>query len=104
MVNALTYDECVPTLKITSSGQVSIPAEVRRRWNVNRVRMVDHGDHITFEPIPDNIWEASIGMFENRTGITVDELRAQERAEDAAREERWLDDVRRFTPRRPPDR
>jgi len=97
MVRSSIYDECVPILKITSSGQVSIPAEVRRRWNVDRVRMVDHGDHITFEPIPDNIWEASRGLFENRTGITVDELKAQERRDEAEREERRYGSVRRRT-------
>lgn len=95
MVKSSTYDESVPTLKITSSGQVSIPAEVRRRWNVDRVIMVDHGDHITFEPLPDNVWEASRGLFTDRTGITVDELVAQERRNEAEREERRYGSVRR---------
>jgi bifunctional DNA-binding transcriptional regulator/antitoxin component of YhaV-PrlF toxin-antitoxin module len=100
MVGTLRYDHSMTTLKITSSGQVSIPAEVRRRWNVERVRMIDHGDHITFEPLPDNVWEASIGAFENTSGLTVDEMRAIERREEAEREERRYGHLRRRAARR----
>lgn len=68
------------TLKITASGQVSLPAHIRRRWNVSRVRMVDHGDHVTFEPVPDEPWEALRGRFApTAAGPTADDLRRSDR-------------------------
>jgi bifunctional DNA-binding transcriptional regulator/antitoxin component of YhaV-PrlF toxin-antitoxin module len=97
------YDSAMPTLKITSSGQVSIPADIRRRWSVTRLRMIDHGDHVTFEPIPDNPWEAAIGAFKNTSGMTMDELRAIERKEGAEREEQKYGRLRRSTTRRRSD-
>ena len=97
MMNTTRYCDWVPTLKITSSGQVSIPADIRRRWNVTRLRMVDHGDHVTFEPIPDNPWEAAIGAFPNISGVTVDQMRALERQEELEREERRYGHLRRRT-------
>jgi bifunctional DNA-binding transcriptional regulator/antitoxin component of YhaV-PrlF toxin-antitoxin module len=92
------------TMKITTSGQVSIPAEIRRRWGVTRLRMVDHGDHVTIEPLPDNPWEASIGAFTNMSGLTVDEARKLERKEEAEREERRYGRVRRGAAGRPAHR
>ena len=60
------------TMKITSSGQISLPAAVRRRWGVKRVRLVDHGDHVTLEPIPDDVFAATFGAFAG-PGPTSDE-------------------------------
>ncbi len=58
----------MPTMKITSSGQISLPADVRRRWGVKRVRLVDHGDHVTLEPIPDDVFTATFGRSSPRPG------------------------------------
>ena len=88
------------TMKITSSGQISLPADVRRRWGVTRVRLVDHGDHVTLEPIPDDIFAATFGMFQAKDGLTSDEFRAIEREEEAEREERKYGHLRRRTARR----
>ncbi len=85
----------MPTMKITSSGQISLPAEVRRRWGVTRVRLVDHGDHLTLEPIPDDVFMAAFGAFPARDGMTSDEFRAMEREEEAEREERKYGRLRR---------
>ena len=85
----------MPTMKITSSGQISLPAEVRRRWGVSRVRLVDHGDHLTLEPVPDDVFMAAFGAFPATDGMTSDEFRATEREEEAEREERKYGRLRR---------
>jgi bifunctional DNA-binding transcriptional regulator/antitoxin component of YhaV-PrlF toxin-antitoxin module len=89
----------MPTMKITSSGQISLPAEVRRRWGVSRVRLVDHGDHLTLEPIPDDVFAATFGLFAG-PGPTSDELRAMQRQEDQEREEEKYGHLRRVPARR----
>ena len=40
--------------KITSSGQVSIPAGVRRRWQTSKVDVEDHGDYVVVRPVPED--------------------------------------------------
>jgi bifunctional DNA-binding transcriptional regulator/antitoxin component of YhaV-PrlF toxin-antitoxin module len=85
----------MPTMKITSSGQISLPVDIRRRWAVKRVRLVDHGDHVTVEPIPDDVFMAAFGAFPAKDGISSDEFRAMEREEDAEREERKYGHLRR---------
>jgi bifunctional DNA-binding transcriptional regulator/antitoxin component of YhaV-PrlF toxin-antitoxin module len=94
----------MPTMKITSSGQISLPADVRRRWGVTRVRLVDHGDHVTLEPIPDDILAATFGAFASKSGLTSDEMRRIEREEEAEREERKYGHLRRRAARSRPTR
>jgi AbrB family looped-hinge helix DNA binding protein len=42
---------------------VSIPAEVRERWNTRLVVIEDEGDHIVLRPTPDDAAEALQGIF-----------------------------------------
>ncbi len=93
----------MPTMKVTASGQISLPAEIRRRWAVSRVRLVDHGDHVTLEPIPDDVFAATFGLFAG-PGPTTDEMRQMEREADAEREERRYGHLRRRPARRRPAR
>lgn len=75
------------TLKVTSAGQISLPADLRRRWRVERVRLIDHGDHVEIRPLPDD----AIGRLRGRYAdlrATSGALRAAGRAEDAAAERR----------------
>ena len=85
-------------MRITSAGQLSLPAEIRRRWNVNRVRLVDHGDHVTLEPIPDDVLTATFGRFAS-AGTTTADARDASRTHDAERENRHVG-VRRVPARR----
>lgn len=71
-------------LKLSSNGQVSIPAEVRRRWNAARVLVIDKGDRIIVRPIPDDPIGAVIGKYAD--GPTAEEMRQAARNEDAERE------------------
>jgi bifunctional DNA-binding transcriptional regulator/antitoxin component of YhaV-PrlF toxin-antitoxin module len=50
-------------MKITASGQISLPADVRQRWDVKRVRLIDLGDHIEVHPLPDDVVASTIGAF-----------------------------------------
>jgi AbrB family looped-hinge helix DNA binding protein len=82
--------------KITSSGQVSIPARVRRRWGTSRVQVEDHGDHVVVRPVPEDPVAAVRGIFKDRMRMTIDEARAQVREENERIEARKL----RLLPRR----
>ena len=75
--------------KITTSGQVSIPAAVRRRWGTRRVQVEDKGDHVVVRPIPDDPIAAAFGIFKDR-GIKTDELRRIAREDERRAEERRL--------------
>ena len=78
--------------KITRSGQVSIPAEVRERWGTSTVLIVDEGEQLTLRPTPENPIEALLGILEGkaRSDITAAEAKRLWRAEDnAAMERKW---------------
>lgn len=68
--------------KITTSGQVSIPAEVRRRWRTSRVQVEDHGDHVVVRPLPADPVAAVRGIFKDRITTTTDALRQQAREDE----------------------
>ena len=50
-------------MKITASGQISLPADVRQRWEVARVRLIDRGDHVEVHPLRDDVVASTIGAF-----------------------------------------
>lgn len=74
-------------MRITASGQVSVPAEVRRRWKTTRVHIIEHGDRIVVEPEPENPFDEFVGVFAG-PGPTYDEMKAEDREVEAEREER----------------
>jgi bifunctional DNA-binding transcriptional regulator/antitoxin component of YhaV-PrlF toxin-antitoxin module len=76
--------------RITTSGQVSLPAAVRRRWGTRFVQIEDRGDHVVVRPQPENLIDYLSGIWKGRTRLTSDEARAQLRAEEAANEARKL--------------
>jgi bifunctional DNA-binding transcriptional regulator/antitoxin component of YhaV-PrlF toxin-antitoxin module len=78
-------------LAISRGGQVSVPAAVRKRWGTNTVVAEDHGDHLVLRPAPDDPIDAVRGIFAEdfaRVGKTLDEIRREDREEDAEIEER----------------
>ncbi|MGL5827237.1 MAG: AbrB/MazE/SpoVT family DNA-binding domain-containing protein [Nocardioides sp.] len=74
-------------LKISAGGQVSIPAEIRRRWGTLTVVIDDHGDEVVLRPAPDDPIAAARGRFAT-VGFTSDELRERARADDEAADAR----------------
>ncbi|HPF80480.1 AbrB/MazE/SpoVT family DNA-binding domain-containing protein [Nostocoides australiense] len=73
------------TAKISRNGQVSLPAEVRRRWHAERVVVVDRGDYVIVRPVPDDILAAVSGAHAG-PGPATRSARADERAREADRD------------------
>ncbi|WP_152363112.1 AbrB/MazE/SpoVT family DNA-binding domain-containing protein [Microlunatus speluncae] len=71
-------------LRVSSNGQVSIPAEVRRRWQASRVLVIDKGDRIIVRPIPPDPIGAVLGKYAG--GPSSDELRRVAREEESEQE------------------
>ena len=69
--------------KVSGNGQVSIPAEARARWQVDRVVVVDLGDHIVLRPLPDDPVGALVGKYREQ-GPSTDEMRRRSRHDEAA--------------------
>lgn len=74
-------------MKVSSNGQVSIPAETRARWHADRVVVVDLGDRIVVRPLPEDPVGALTGKYRAR-GLSTDQARRRARAEGAAAEAR----------------
>jgi bifunctional DNA-binding transcriptional regulator/antitoxin component of YhaV-PrlF toxin-antitoxin module len=72
--------------KITTGGQISLPADVRQRWGTRRVGVEDLGDRVVVTPIPDDPIAAARGALEGRIGSS--RLREQARSDEAAAEAR----------------
>jgi AbrB family looped-hinge helix DNA binding protein len=72
-------------VRISSNGQVSIPAVVRRRWNTSRVLVIDKGERIIVRPIPEDPIGAVIGKYAG--GRSSEELRRMAREEEAEQED-----------------
>jgi bifunctional DNA-binding transcriptional regulator/antitoxin component of YhaV-PrlF toxin-antitoxin module len=77
-------------LAISRGGQVSVPADVRKRWGTRTVIAEDRGDELVLRPAPDDPIAAVRGILkEDLNGrTTIDELRAIGRAEEARLERR----------------
>jgi bifunctional DNA-binding transcriptional regulator/antitoxin component of YhaV-PrlF toxin-antitoxin module len=77
-------------LVISSGGQISVPAAVRKRWGTRTVLAEDQGDQLVLRPAPDDPIAAVRGIFADELsgGPTIDQSRALARAEDAEQEQR----------------
>ncbi len=74
-------------MRVSSNGQVSIPAEARSRWMTDRVVVVDLGDRVVVRPLPVDPLGELVGKYRGR-GPTTRAARAAERAETARAENR----------------
>jgi AbrB family looped-hinge helix DNA binding protein len=68
-------------VKVTSAGQLSLPARIRRRWGTQRVSIEDRGDSVVLRPIPDDPIAAAAGALKGRIGSS-DDLRARAREDE----------------------
>jgi bifunctional DNA-binding transcriptional regulator/antitoxin component of YhaV-PrlF toxin-antitoxin module len=73
--------------RVTTGGQISLPAEVRRRWGTSVVAVEDHGDSVVVRPLPEDPVAAARGALKGRVGSTH-ALRKRARADDAVAERR----------------
>jgi AbrB family looped-hinge helix DNA binding protein len=76
-------------MKVTQGGQISIPAEVRRRWNTDRVVVIDTPDGLIVRPFDPNAADRIMGKYHRPGAMTSDEMRRIARDEDAEREARF---------------
>jgi AbrB family looped-hinge helix DNA binding protein len=79
------------TATISRGGQISIPAEIRHRWGVTRVILLERDNTLVIRPLPDDPIAAAMGSLAG-VGPTTDELREEARAEELLAYERkgWL--------------
>jgi AbrB family looped-hinge helix DNA binding protein len=77
------------TTRISRGGQITVPAEVRKRWGTTNLLVEDHGDSLVLRPIPADPIGAAMGSLAG-PGPTTDEDRAEARREEASAERRRL--------------
>ncbi|MGH3136814.1 MAG: hypothetical protein ACRDPV_10030 [Gaiellaceae bacterium] len=75
-------------LMISKGGQISVPAEVRKRWQTRRLQVEDRGDELVIRPAPEDPIAAARGSLKGRIAFSSEELRRMEREEEAEIEER----------------
>ena len=74
---------------ISKGGQVTVPAEVRKRWGTTRVYVEDLGDALVLRPIPKDPIRAARGSLAG-PGPSTDEMRREARREERERERKRL--------------
>jgi len=75
------------SVKVTTSGQLSLPAAIRRRWSTARVVVIDEGDRVVIRPLPDDPISAAMGSLAG-PGPTSEQMRRAARQADGEAEER----------------
>ena len=81
------------TIKVSSKGQVVIPAEIRRELDIgrdSRLTVEVKGDKIVLEPIRRSQWQAYRGEFARGASL-VDELEEERRREREREVEKFKD-------------
>jgi bifunctional DNA-binding transcriptional regulator/antitoxin component of YhaV-PrlF toxin-antitoxin module len=74
--------------KVTKGGQISLPAQVRQRWQTKAVGIEDLGDRVVVRPLPDDPIAAARGALKGRIRASSTELRTKARQDEAAAETR----------------
>lgn len=72
--------------KVTRNGQVSLPAELRHRWDAVAVLVIDRGDYAIVRPIPADPLARLRGAHAG-PGPRLEQSRAAERAGEQEREQ-----------------
>lgn len=76
-------------LVISTGGQISVPASVRRRWGTRTVLAEDRGDHLVLRPAPDDPVAAAHGAFAAEiAALGSEEAKRLDRDEELEAEER----------------
>ncbi len=75
-------------LKISRGGQVSVPADVRKRWQTSTVVAEDLGDRLVLRPVADDPIAAARGSLRSNVRRTSEEIRRRARADERRSETR----------------
>lgn len=73
--------------RISRGGQISVPADIRRRWNTDRVLVDDRGDEFVVRPLAADPIAAARGFLKPHAGEQGPDsggARRQTRDEEAA--------------------
>jgi bifunctional DNA-binding transcriptional regulator/antitoxin component of YhaV-PrlF toxin-antitoxin module len=73
-------------VKLTRGGQISVPAEIRKRWDARVLDVEDHGDHVVVRPAADDSLQGLRGIFKG--GLSSAEHRRLSRIEEQEAEDR----------------
>lgn len=84
MKNHENDTDLMKRIRVTSGGQISIPAEVRRRWATDELVFEDLGDRVVVRPMPDDPVTSAKGSLSGRQRMSSTEARARARREEAA--------------------
>lgn len=68
-------------MKVSTNGQVSIPATARARWGARRMLVVDLGDRLVMRPLPEDAVGGLRGKYRDRLAAS-NRLRNMSRSED----------------------
>jgi AbrB family looped-hinge helix DNA binding protein len=76
-------------MRISKGGQISIPAEIRHRWDTSTVALDDQGDRIVIEPAADDPIAAAEGALAEEFGdLDLARLRREAREDERVAERR----------------
>jgi len=84
-------------MKISRNGQISIPADVRKRWNTDRVIVMDTSDGLIVRPFDPDFVSSLRGKYKPLVTETSDEMRRAVRQEQTEQEDE-RDRARRLRP------
>jgi len=84
-MNGATYTTAV--MKISRNGQISIPADVRKRWNTDRVIVIDTKDGLIVRPFDPDVVRSLRGKYRHLYTTSVDDGRRTTRDEQFDRDE-----------------
>lgn len=65
-------------INVSDRGQISLPAEIRHKWQVRRLLLIDEGDRVVLRPVPDDPIGAVAGKYA-WIMKTADEMHAEDR-------------------------
>ncbi|CAN5249423.1 hypothetical protein BH20ACT22_BH20ACT22_25190 [soil metagenome] len=74
-------------IRVSKGGQISLPAEIRRRWASDALVVEDLGDRVVLRPIPSDPVGAVVGAFPSQKG-TVSQARKRISEEEQEAERR----------------
>lgn len=77
--------------RISAGGQISIPADVRRRWATQELVIEDFGDRLVIRPMPADPIRSARGALKTSPQISTAKVRQRVRREEARAEARKFD-------------
>lgn len=71
-------------INVSERGQISLPSEIRHKWQARRLLLVDEGDRVVLRPVADDPIAAVVGKY-SWVEPTSDHMLAEDRENEAGR-------------------